>query len=388
MVDYHELMTLLSVPRPNGSVAERETARALKDWLNRHRIKFRSQNFRLYPYFFECVGLWLIISRTLLAVAIWERWGWVTFPTALIGLLGGLLDTALNIPLVTWPGAQQGENILIDFDPPLAKREVIFSAHYDTKTELLDHQQRMLLYKNLNIGILLTLLMGVWGPLDIWLMNSTIYWIGVLLTTPMLLLAWGLGLHLSLGRRLRPSQGALDNGAACAILLGLAERLSKSESSLSDTKMTLALFTGEEVNMQGSRAYVKSREWHLPTEVINLEIMGQNGGYIFWEEDGNVFRLLPTTHHLNEMYSIAVKRVTGTPAQPAGPVNSDAASFLFAGIPATTIGTIDTHMGATGFHRPTDNMDRVVIERLPEGVEILSAFLKTFNQSNGDDHGN
>ena len=138
MVDYQELMTLLSVPRPNGSAAERETRRALGEWLARHGIAYRLQTFRLYPYFFECVGLWLILSRTLLALAIWERWGWLTLLIALVGLLGGTLDVALNQPLVTWPGARRGENILIEFEPPKASQEIILCAHYDSKTELLD----------------------------------------------------------------------------------------------------------------------------------------------------------------------------------------------------------------------------------------------------------
>ena len=237
-VDYHELMALLSVPRPNGSAAERETGRALKDWLARHGIAYRTHAFRLYPYFFECVGLWLILSRTLLAVAVWERWGWLTTPIALVSLLGGTLDVALNLPLVTWPGARRGENILVEFEPPGASREIILSAHYDSKTELLDHRQRMFLFKYMNFGIALTLLLGIWGPLDIWLMNEPVHWIGVILSVPMLLLAWGLGTHLSLGRTLKPSQGAVDNGAACAILLGLAERLSKKESLPPNMKIT------------------------------------------------------------------------------------------------------------------------------------------------------
>jgi hypothetical protein len=374
MIDYYELMALLSIPRPNGSAAERETGRALKEWLARHGVAYSTQTFRLYPFFFECVGLWLILSRTLLAVAVWDRWGWLTLPISLIGLLGGTLDVALNLPLVTWPGSRRGENILIEFEPPQASREIILSAHYDSKTELLDHRQRMSLFKHMNFGILLTLFLGLWGPFDTWLMSEPIYWIGVILTVPMLILAWGLGSHLSLGRTLKPSQGAVDNGAACAILLGLAEQLSNKESLPANTKITLALFTGEEVNMQGSRAYVKTRDWPLPTAILNLEIMAQDEAYIYWEKDGNVFRALPTAGSLNQIFSVAVKRITGAPAQPAGPVNSDGASFLFAGIPATTVGTL--------FHRPTDNLERVVMERLPEGVEILGAFLKVFAQTN------
>jgi hypothetical protein len=321
-----------------------------------------------------------MFSRTLLALAVWGRWGWWTLPIALLGVLGGVLDIAFNVPLVTWIGAQEGENIIIEFEPLQARYEIVLCAHYDSKTELLDHQQRMFFLKRINLGIFLSLLLGVWGPFDSWLINTdwgtSMYWIGAILTIPVLLLAWGFGLHLSLGRFLEPSQGAVDNGTSCAILLGLAKQLSKDRTQLSETKITMALFTGEEVNMQGSQAYIRSRNWPLPAAILNLEVMAQDGDYIYWQQDGNVFRLLPTANSLNKAISAAVREVTGESMHPAGPVTSDGGSFLLAGIPATTVGTLDTHLGGTGFHRPSDNLDRVVMERIPQGVEILCVFLK------------
>ncbi len=380
MVDYDELMAILSVPRPNGSAAEQKTESALRDWLNRHGIRHEVQTFLLYPYFFECIGVWLILSRTVLAVAIWDRWGSVTLLIALLGLLGGTLDVALNLPLVTWPAARRRDNILITFEPSEPQQEVIFCAHYDSKTELLDHHQRMFFVKRLKFGIGLTALLGFWGLLQQWsaglLWGKVVFWLGVALTIPMLLLAWGLGLHLSAGRLIKQSQGAVDNGAACAVLFGLAERLASGQVPLADKKVTLALFTGEEVNMQGSRAYVRSRARHLPTAALNLELMAQDGDFIYWQQDGNAFRLMPTIEWLNQAITAAVEQVTGRAVQPAGPVNSDGSSFLFAGIPATTIGTLDTRLGETGFHHPTDNMDRVVFERLPQTVQILETFLR------------
>jgi len=304
MINYHELMTILSVPRPNGSAAERETGRALQDWLTRHSIPHRVQTFRLYPYFFECIGLWLILSRTLLAVAIWDGWGWTTLLIALLGLLGGTLDVAVNLPLVTWPGVRRGENILIEFEPLEPQQEIIICAHYDTKTEVLDHHQRMFFLRRLKFGIWLTALLGIWGPLQQGLVDSTwggvIFWVGVALTVPMLLLAWGFGLHLSLGRLLEPSQGAVDNGAACAIILGLAEQLTSGQIPVGNKKITLALFAGEEVNMQGSRAYVKQRDEHLTAAALNLEAMAQDGDLIYFEQDGSVFNLVPTAEMLNQ----------------------------------------------------------------------------------------
>jgi len=383
MVDYHELMTILSVPRPNGSAAVEQTKRALLDWLEQRGIPYHLHTFRLYPYFFEAIGVWIILSRVFLAIAIWLRWGWPALLIALVGLVGGTFDVRFNLPVISWPGARRGENIIIEFEPPAgASQEVVLSAHYDSKTELLDHFQRMFFVTRLRFGIALTLLLGVLGLAEGLARALSPTWanlafaLGAVLTLPMLFLALGLGLNLSTGRLLQPSQGAVDNGAACAILLGLADHLSNLQPPIAHTRVTLALFAGEEVQMQGSRAYVRDRDWPLPAIALNLEVMAQDGGYVYWEQDGTSFGLTPTSHQVSQAIADAVKQATGRLAQPAGPVNSDGFSFISAGVPTGVLGTFDSHLKETGFHRPTDNLGRVVMSRLPEGVEILSHFIR------------
>jgi hypothetical protein len=385
MVDYNELMGWLSVPRPNASQAERRTLQALQAWLERRLIPYRLHSFRLYPYFFIAIGAWLILSRTLLALAIWLRWGWPAAVIAFLGLLGGTVDVALGVPLVGWPGATRGENLLIEFEPTDPQQEIVFSAHYDTKSEFLDHRQRMFFIKNLPLGILLTVLLGLLGPLDRALLDASASWApltyvtGVLLSLPLLFLAWGLGLNLSLGRFCPPSQGAVDNGAACAILLGLADRVQNGELLLERTRLTLAIFSGEEVNMQGSHAYTAGRDWSLPTLAVNLEVMAQDGSYVYWEQDGTSLKLVPTSPQLNQTLAETVAEVCGAPAIPAGPVNSDGYSFLRVGVPAATLGTYDTKWVDRGFHSPADNLGRVVMERLPEAVEILARLVYKYD---------
>ena len=127
--------------------------------------------------------------------------------------------------------------------------------------------------------------------------------------------------------------------------------------------------------MQGSRAYVRERNWPLPATAINLEVMAQDGATIYFEQEGTVFRFLPTSETLNHAIIRATKLVTGQAAQPFGSVTSDGGSFVLAGIPATTIATLDNHFGETGFHRPSDNLARVVFERLPQSVDILQSVL-------------
>jgi hypothetical protein len=375
MVDYRALMEVFSLPRPNGSEGEETTAQKIQDWLKENGIPYRIQEFCQYPYFFECIGVW------------------VSLVIALIVLPGGLVDFVWHIPLITWPGVQKGKNFLIEFNSEKADKEIIFCAHYDSKTELLDHRQRMFFLKNIPTGIVLTILVGFLEGLDGFLrfyglpFANITYGFSTILTLPLIFISLGLGINLAVGRLLPSSQGAVDNGAACATLLGFAKDLitnydnffqSRSEIAGWNTNVSILLFTGEEVNMQGSRAYVSSRDWKLPVWVINLEVMAQNGDYVVWEEDGSIFKRLPTTSEINEAIFQSIRSVSGKKPLFAGPITSDGGSFLMAGLPATTLGTYDKQLKEAGFHRPTDNLGRVVIPRLPEGATILRGLLASY----------
>jgi hypothetical protein len=140
--------------------------------------------------------------------------------------------------------------------------------------------------------------------------------------------------------------------------------------------ITIALFSGEEIDRQGSRAYTNSRVWTGREVVLNLEAMAQNGEYVTWQKDGSVYHLHPTDPVLEEVICRVVKRVTGKSPIPGGPVLSDAASFIEKGLSCTVLGTYDHRWGDKGFHRPSDNLERIAVNRIDEGVEILLSFIE------------
>lgn len=403
MTSVHDLMRLLSKPRPNGSAALERTAAELQEWCRQKGIAFSVHRFRIYPYFFEAIGIWLIASHFLLAIAVWSGWGWLTLPVALGSLAAVLLSYVCRIPLVTWPGAAVGENILIEFEPSnndTPEFELIVSAHYDSKTEPLDHRQRMFLLKCIPAGILLALLAGVTGLLETVFapvdpnISLIIQSTGKLLTIPMLFLVFALGLNLTTGRLSPQSCGAVDNGAACAIILGLAESLAETGESLAarkkirankstflqNTRLTLALFTGEEVDRQGSRAYARSRDYPLLTAALNLEAMGQDGPYVLWDCDGSIYSLRTCDHRLTGLASSSIVDLTGTSPVSGGPMLSDGAAFIEQDIPTAVLGTYDTRWRDRGFHKPSDNLDRVVPERLVEGVMLLREIVRRYDR--------
>jgi hypothetical protein len=330
----------------------------------------------------EAIGISLLIPQALLVLAIWFRLGWPALVIAILGLLVTQLE-AKGFPLLSRFGAGQSENIIIEFAPPQPRQELVLSAHYDSKTELMDHKWRAAFMNRLPIAAVLSLILGLLGLADGFLNPSSdvAFFLGVGLSIPHLIIVSGVGANFIFGRFCRPqSQGAVDNGAACAILLDLARLMSNETLTLQQTKLTIALFTGEEIAAQGSTAYVADRGWPLPTIALNLEFCGQNGSYIVWNKyGGGSVAHYPAPPSLNEEIVAAVTHFNQRIELLPGPAGTDSVPFLAKGIPATTLGMMDRELGIGGFHRPADNLGRVVIERLPETRDIVAHILGEYD---------
>jgi Zn-dependent M28 family amino/carboxypeptidase len=168
----------------------------------------------------------------------------------------------------------------------------------------------------------------------------------------------------------------VDDGGAVAVLLDLARRLQRGEIPLQHTAVTLLFTVGEEAQMQGALAYVRDRDdWPLPVQVVNLEIVGQNGSYALWVEDGTAMRTLDADADLNDALARAVQAETGDRPTFAESINSDAFAFLRRGLPAATLGSLDRELGEADLHGPLDHADRIEPARLAQTADILTHFL-------------
>jgi hypothetical protein len=414
------LVSFLSTPRPNGSQALKNTTEAVRGWLEERGISVQSQHFVLYPYFMELLGLWMVLTGLLLPVAALLRWGWGGLVVALLALAVPLLEVYFLRPTITALIRQPAENLVVSFPPSTLLRkdgsrtaptisspdvrgllstsppavggiegghEVILCAHLDSKTELLDHHQRAVLLRlgvpAMGLALVCGILIGAEGFLPAGSAAEVVRWLALLLAFPVAVYGLGMGANLIGGRFSRnPSTGAVDNGAAAVVLLTLAQRLQREEINLDRIIVTFLFTVGEEAQMQGAQAYVRDREhWPLSTAVVNLEVMGQNGGYVVWEQDGTAMLRLPTDPLLNEILAKAVEAVTGDCPIPAPSVSSDAFAFLRRSIPATTLGSFDLDLGGRGFHSALDSPDRVHPDRIAEGVEILGRFLESVDSN-------
>lgn len=389
---------VLATPRPNGSRALERAVAEVEAWLEKLGVPVQSHPFTLRPYSMELIGLWLLLGGLLLPLASLFRWGWLGLVLALLIVAVPLLEVRFLRPTVTALVRRRARNLVARFSPDRPRQEVILCAHVDSKTELLDHEQRRVLVRLSVPAIVLVLISGVLITLERLLPTGTarhaMYWLALLSALPGLAYGLGMGANLIGGRLSRsPSSGAVDNGAAVAVLLELAGRLQRDSLSLDETAVTLLFTAGEEAQMQGALAYVDSRygpdraATSVPTYAVNLEVLGQNGGYLLWEQDGTAMERLPNDPALKSALARAVEAVNGEPPLQALQLNSDAFAFLRAGIPAATLGSYDRDLGGRGLHCAMDSTNRVDPARLVEAAELLCHFLEGLNAAGSSGEG-
>lgn len=385
-------LPLLSTPRPNGSRALAQTVESVQLWLEGQGIPVQAHRFTLHPYLMELLGLWLAFTGILLPVAALGRWGWVGLGLTLLAVAVPLLEVRFLQPTLSAVIRRPARNLEVHFTPPQPRREVVFCAHLDSKTELLDHAQREVLLRlgtpAMGLALAGGMLMATEGLLPESAVRLAIHLLAVLAMLPVAAYGVGMGANLAGGRLSRnPSTGAVDNGAAVAVLLALAQRLHRGEVSPSRTTVTLLFTVGEETQMQGALSYVRDREtWPLPACAVNLEVAGQNGGYLLWEQDGTSMQKMAADPDLNRALAAAVQEVAGEQPVRARRISSDAYAFLRRGIPATTLGSFDAELGGRGFHSALDNPDRIDTERLLETVDVLGRFLLDLDSVTEGDH--
>ena len=381
-----DILETIAVPRPNGSAEFYRTAAYIKEWLAEQGLSAGTHLFSMRPYFFEIVAAAIIVAALLFVYLAFFRKSWLAvLPVLVVGLVM-LFEASLGTPVVSGLIRKDAENIVVTIAPEEAERELILTAHYDSKTQPLDHQQRELVFQliipSVAAGALLALLWWLLhrrGRRPAKYFSLPLGGLLALLSAYWLLLAFTFGG----GFTARPSPGAVDNGTAVAVLMKLSREL--KEAPLERTAVTVVLFAAEELNMQGSQAYLREypREGGLPAYNVNLELVGQEGDYAYWPEDGVFTSRYPTSAALNSLLGEALLRVTGEeigPLEASFTTISDSGSFLAAGIPSTTLGnTGSAELGCAFFHSHLDNLERVVPERLDEMVQILKEFTLLFD---------
>jgi acetylornithine deacetylase/succinyl-diaminopimelate desuccinylase-like protein len=389
-MDLVEIMSHLSIPRPNHSQALTETATYIKTTLTDWGIPFVVQQFPLRPYMQLILGISVLLLAVLLFVLILKKKPVAALIVALAIPLLLVVEFELFIPVVTGIVKKTAENIVVTYTVPNPARELIFAAHYDSKTDFWDHVQRAKIYRFIPLAFALGLLLALFTFFT--KRYAALKKKGVTAVTLVLagalVVFWGL-VFLGFGGYIfipsdRQSFGAVDDGTSVAALMVLAKDIHDGKVSLGNSNVTIIFTSGEEVTLQGAHWYIKERfagdkKPTLPTTLVNLELFGQNGPMVYWKKDGIFLKYYTADPDLVARLGAAWMNVSGTEMESRESITDDAQRFMAAGIPAITIGNAGTPgLGEGGFHSTNDNFSRVNMDNLTLMIRALEFYIGTY----------
>ncbi len=394
-VTAYDILLNIAVPRPNGSQACEETARAIADFMGSLSGRVQVQEFFLRPYMQAVTGAFFLTIGIACLVLLVKRRYWIALLLSLIIPAVYIAEFEFDVPVVSWIGGRTGVNVIADFLPPggeaAADRYITFSAHYDSKTDLFDHEQRKPIYSFAPVAMACLIAASAVGvafcrPRRRWTLSTrraaptasrvillALAGVGVA-GLFMLALAFGGGLlvpaHLQ-------SPGARDDGAAVAVLMSLAEKLASSQPhqpQLERTAVRLVFFGGEEVNLPGSAAYAAAGAVAMggfaEGPVINCELVGGAAPFCYWESSGTFLSKYCVSEQALRLYQEALSTLGLSPAVNAGSIFDDSGRLLAAGLQAIGVGHGDPGK-PDSYHNAGDSVDRVVPQRLDETEQVF-----------------
>ena len=350
------LLVRLAMPRENGTPGLLEARAVLDSALRQSGHVPELQPFACHAGRSEAAALALLCSAILVLRAgrdprrrsllmLLCAWG-----LAFAAIAGGL-DFLL-------PGAP-ATNILLRVEPRAAvHHEILLSAHYDTKTEPLDHVGRSALFGSVAIACITTLVAIARRRRVRRFGGAT----AVLLVTA--------AAQLALGRILpQRSHGIVDNGAACALLVDLAQ--SVAAQPFEHTRLVCAWFAAEEWGAQGSSAAAAALA--RAEAFVNLEAIGAGSEPVIaaFEMSG------ATPRRADRSVADRLQHAAARPLRVLrAPLVTDAGPLLDAGIPGLTLLTIEPGAWTIrSLHGSGDRLPRFDASGAAAARALLLAFL-------------
>lgn len=373
---------LAFVPRENGTPQMQATAQLLARALGEAGAQVELFEYFSHPYrlrlaglvAFACGGLYFLLMR--------RRKGLAALAVSLLGPALLLLELDAYVPLFGWVGAESAQHVVgrIPAAGGAPTQRLVFTAHYDTKTDLLDHVERAPI-DALALPLALLMVAGALGAVLVrrpdvrgwrWveLLRRVAGWGALVQGLAMLLV-------LSAGALVRPqSPGAVDNGGSCAVVVQLARAL--AERPLPGTEVELVLLAGEELGVHGSWHYARAKYGAapaVPTAVVNLEGLGLSKDHAVFPRERFALRGFEPSPALVSLLDQLHRERRQKPLHVTfyGAV-TDARSFLAHGVPAVTlVSDLPGHALIRGLHSEKDHRARLDREALAEAVQLLEA---------------
>jgi acetylornithine deacetylase/succinyl-diaminopimelate desuccinylase-like protein len=267
-----------------------------------------------------------------------------------------------------WIGAAPQEHVVGRIAAESPARRLLFAAHFDTKTDVLDHVERAPL-ELLGVPAALLMVLGVLLPrVGPWAARLGVVYGAALFTS------------LSAGAFVPArSPGALDDGAACAVLVRLAERLAAEPPAR--TAVEVLFLSAEEVGVQGSWEYARRRFANppdLPTYVVNLDPIGAGSELMLLGRENFSLRRFAPDPALVRVLDEVHRAVRGVPLPRSWyGGGTDARSFLAHRIPAATLMSVPPEgIFVRDLHSAHDSRARVDRTALDATLDYLLAVVR------------
>lgn len=374
MTSWDDLLRVLGeTPRENGTPALAATADFLVRTLETAGLTPRLVAFTAHPQRLRIAGVIALLGALLYAWLIRMRRPGVALAAALVFPALLLLELDFYVPTFgPWLGATEQHQVEVRIPAAEeAQRLLLLTAHYDTKTDLLDHVERAPA-ELLGLPVVILMISGAvaqWrrGP-----RRSRLATVAAVTSA-----VYGIAMFASLtaGAFVRErSKGALDDGGACAVLVRLAERL--HERPLRHTDVEVVLLSAEEIGVQGSWTYAAQRFRQPPdldTAVINLEGIGSAPDFAVFGREQFSLRGFAPAPGLVAVLDRVHRELRDKPLYVTWyGAGTDARSFLAHGIPAATLlSDLPEHAFPRHLHSAADDRSRVDESNLDAALEFL-----------------
>lgn len=375
---WDDLLTVVAGgPRENGSDALQQAAVRVAELLQQAGLDAQLWPYVAQPYRLRLAGLIALLGGVLYATLIWRgRAALALFSAvALPAVIVAELDA--YVPIFGWIGAQEQVHVEATLKARDPVQHLIFAAHLDSKTDLLDHVERAPAEL---LGLPVVLLMIAAAVVALWRSRRTPAAPRSRLSVAAALLALinGMALFASISAGAfvtQRSHGALDDGAACAVLMRLAAQMAAS-APLENTDVTYLFLSGEEIGVYGSWVYAGATfpdPPARPTAVVNLEFIGATENMGVFEREAFSLRSFAPDDRLLALLDDVHREHRGTPLYrfpyPAG---TDGRSFLAHGVRAATIfNDLPDHAFPRGLHSAADRRQRVDPRALDAALSYL-----------------
>src|SRR5262245_38698655 len=144
MADWNAFLDhLASGPRENGTPEVGAAATWLFDELQRRGLSVERWAYTAHPWRLRIAGVASLLGAVAYVAAMLEGRRWVALAIALAVPAYLIAELDFGVPLLGALHSEQQHHVIATIPAAEAPRQrLIFSAHYDTKTDLLDHVER------------------------------------------------------------------------------------------------------------------------------------------------------------------------------------------------------------------------------------------------------